>query len=71
MCIIVTTKSAISSTALPNVWWVRFTNSVGTLILNTIEIVDVPGVVRAAPEDIADSKRRLADILDAYWQQAH
>jgi hydrogenase-1 operon protein HyaF len=59
----------ISSTALPNVWWVRFTNSVGTLILNTIEIVDVPGVARAAPEDIADSKRRLADILEAYWKE--
>lgn len=58
----------ISSTTVPNVWWVRFTNSMGTLILNTIEIVDIPGAARAAPEDIYDSRKRLADILSAYWQ---
>jgi len=58
----------VSSTAVPNVWWVRFTNSVGTLILNTIEVIDVPSVARAASEDIFDSRKRLTDILAAYWQ---
>jgi len=57
----------VGSTAVPNVWWVRYYNSVGTLILNSIEIIDVPGVACAAQEDIQDSKERLDDILEPYW----
>ncbi|AWB09039.1 hydrogenase expression/formation protein (plasmid) [Azospirillum humicireducens] len=55
----------VTATATPNVWWVRYYNSVDTLILDTVEIVDVPAVVCAAVEDIADSAERLAEILDA------
>ena len=55
----------VTATATPNVWWVRYYNSVDTLILDTVEIVDVPSVVCAAAEDIADSAERLAEILDA------
>ncbi|MBP2301072.1 hydrogenase expression/formation protein [Azospirillum picis] len=55
----------VTSTATPNVWWVRYYNSVDTLILDTVEITDVPAVVCAAAEDIADSAERLAEILDA------
>ncbi|WP_042694319.1 hydrogenase expression/formation protein [Azospirillum sp. B506] len=55
----------VTATATPNVWWVRYYNSVDTLILDTVEIVDVPAVVCAAAEDIADSADRLAEILDA------
>ncbi|BAI75487.1 hydrogenase-1 operon protein (plasmid) [Azospirillum sp. B510] len=55
----------VTATATANVWWVRYYNSVDTLILDTVEIVDVPAVVCAAAEDIADSAERLAEILDA------
>lgn len=55
----------VTATATPNIWWVRYYNSVDTLILDTVEIVDVPAVVCAAAEDIADSAERLAEILDA------
>lgn len=55
----------VTASATPNVWWVRYFNSVDTLILDTVEIVDVPAVVCAAAEDIADSAERLAEILDA------
>lgn len=55
----------VTATATPNIWWVRYYNSVDTLILDTVEIVDVPEVVCAAAEDIADSAERLAEILDA------
>lgn len=54
------------ATGLQDVWWVRFYNSQDTLILNSIEITPVPDVVRAAPEDIADSRDRLTEILEAY-----
>ncbi len=56
----------IGSTNKNNVWWVKYYNSEDILILNTIEIVDVPGVAIAAPEDIKDSTERLKEILDVY-----
>ncbi|MDQ0348732.1 hydrogenase expression/formation protein [Ancylobacter vacuolatus] len=54
----------IEATALRDVWRVRYFNSSDTLILDTIEIVDVPAVACAAPEDLADSAARLVDILE-------
>ena len=57
----------ITSTAVPDVWWVRYFNSTGKLILNTLEVVDVPLVACAAPEDISASAERLKDILEPYW----
>jgi hydrogenase-1 operon protein HyaF len=60
-------KCQVISTLVPNVWWIRFYNSMGTLILNSLEISAVPDVVAAAPEDLADSADRLSDILAPYW----
>ncbi|MDJ0918016.1 MAG: hydrogenase expression/formation protein [Woeseiaceae bacterium] len=59
-------KCQIISTATPNIWWVRYYNSMGTLILNSLEIVGVPIVVMAAEEDLADSAERLEQILAPY-----
>ncbi len=59
----------VSSTSIPNIWWVRFFNSMNKLILDTIEVVDVPKVACAAREDIADSRQRLSEILEPYWRQ--
>lgn len=56
----------IGSTRKPNVWWVKYYNSEDALILNTVEVVDVPAVACAAPEDLADSAERLAEILEVY-----
>lgn len=61
-------KCQVSSTLIPNVWWVRFYNSMGILILNTLEVVDVPAVIRAAPEDLRDSASRLEGLLTPYWK---
>jgi len=63
-------KCQVISTLSPNVWWVRFYNSMGTLILNSLEIAAVPDVVLAAPEDIADYAIRLTEILAPYWPDA-
>ncbi|MEO1201958.1 MAG: hydrogenase expression/formation protein [Pseudomonadota bacterium] len=59
-------KCQIISTATANVWWVRYYNSMGTPILNSLEVVDVPEVVKAAREDLADSASRLREILAPY-----
>jgi hydrogenase-1 operon protein HyaF len=60
-------KCAVISTQNANVWWVRYFNSMGTLILNTLEVTGVPQVVIAASEDIRDSASRLNEILLPYW----
>jgi hydrogenase-1 operon protein HyaF len=54
----------VTSTGLADVWRVQYFNNMNTLILNTIEVVDVPEVVLAAAEDLADSRERLAELVD-------
>ena len=56
----------ISSTPTRNIWWVQYFNSQDTLILNTLEISDVPAVACASQEDIDDSADRLSEILSIY-----
>ena len=53
----------ITRTAAPNVWWVQYFNSDDALILNTLEVAQIPQVACAAQEDLADSAERLAEIL--------
>ena len=60
-------KCQVISTMTPDVWWVRYYNAMGTLILNTLEVIDVPQVIAAAPEDLDDSASRLKEILAPYW----
>ncbi len=59
----------ISSTEFPGIWWVRYTNSMGTLILNTLETTDIPAVACAAQEDLDDSRRRYHELLEPYWTE--
>ncbi len=56
----------VSSTGTNNVWWVQYYNSQDALILNSIEIINVPEVVCAAQEDIDDSAARLAEVMAIY-----
>ena len=62
-------KCEVISTQAAGIWWVRYYNSMGMLILNTLEVVDVPAVIKAAPEDLADSAERLKQILEPYWPE--
>ncbi len=59
----------IGSTAKNNIWWVKYFNSDDALILNTIEVVEVPEVARAAPEDLRDSAHRLREMLELYRRE--
>lgn len=54
----------ILSTPLPNCWRVVYYNSADTILLNTVEVTVIPDVACAAPEDLADSAERLAEVLD-------
>ena len=53
-------------TAVPHVWAVQYLNGMQTVILDTLEIGDVPACVVAAREDFEDSAERLAEIREAY-----
>jgi len=56
----------VSSTRTRNVWWVQYYNSQDAVVLNSLEITPVPEIILAAPEDIADSAERLAEVLAVY-----
>jgi hydrogenase-1 operon protein HyaF len=53
----------ITNTRWPNCWRVVYYNSFDKVILNTVEVVDLPEVAQAAPEDLRDAHERLADVL--------
>ncbi len=54
----------ISNTRLTNCWRVVYYNSMDKVILNTVEITDMPEAALVAPEDMRDSHERLADVLE-------
>jgi len=58
----------IHATGARNVWSVQFFNAMDTIILDTLEIGDVPVVGCAADEDFRDSAERLHDIEEAYFK---
>lgn len=54
----------ITSTNTEGLWRVQYFNSTDQLILDTLEITDIPLVACAAQEDIADSCVRLKEIRE-------
>ena len=58
----------IVATGARNVWSVQFYNAMDTIILDTLEICDIPSVSIAAEEDFRDSEARLRDIEEAYFK---
>ncbi|KEA65671.1 Hydrogenase maturation factor HoxQ [Marinobacterium lacunae] len=54
----------IGSTAVPAVWRVQYFNSTDQLILDTLEVTDVPQVACAAREDLEDSAERLREMRE-------
>ncbi|MDR2220620.1 MAG: hydrogenase expression/formation protein [Methylobacillus sp.] len=59
----------ITSTGLAHVWWVQYFNSMDQLILNTLEVTDVPEVALAAADDIRHSAERLDEWLTMMREQ--
>jgi hydrogenase-1 operon protein HyaF len=55
----------IASTSRRHVWRVRHLNADDRLILDTVEIVDIPGGGRAFQEDVDDGARRLGELMGA------
>ena len=53
----------ITNCYLPNTWRVVYYNSMDTVILNAVEVTDMPDVACAAPEDLRDSLERLQEVI--------
>ena len=53
----------ITNCRVPHTWRVVYYNSQDAVILNTVEVVGVPEVACAAPEDLADSLERLREVV--------
>jgi hydrogenase-1 operon protein HyaF len=53
----------ISNTLRPNCWRVVYYNSQDIVILNTVEVSELPDVAQAAQEDLDDSHERLVEVL--------
>jgi hydrogenase-1 operon protein HyaF len=54
---------SVTAAAARSIWRVRYFNSMSTLILDTIEVVDFPEAARAGAEDYDDSIERLRELL--------
>ena len=59
----------ITSTRLANVWWVQYFNSMDQILLNTLEVVDIPEVALASKEDYEESEERLREWLAVMREQ--
>lgn len=53
----------ITATALRHLWRVQFFNSQDRLILDTLEVTEMPEVAVAAAEDLEDSRSRFSGVL--------
>lgn len=59
-------QARVQLTACRRVWSVQYLNARDAIVLDTLEIGDVPAAITAAAEDFADSALRLGEILEAY-----
>lgn len=55
----------VEATGQAWVWRVRFFNSMDRLILDTFEVGSMPEVAIAAAEDLADSAKRIIEVMEA------
>ncbi len=53
----------ITNCRVPHTWRVVYYNSQDAVILNSVEVTELPEVACAAPEDLADSEERLTEVL--------
>lgn len=53
----------ITNCCVPSTWRVVYYNSMDTVILNSVEVTDMPDVACAAPEDLSDSLERIGEVL--------
>ncbi|WP_018098939.1 hydrogenase expression/formation protein [Sinorhizobium meliloti] len=58
----------IVATGARKVWSVQFYDVMDTIILDTLEICDIPSIAIAAEEDFQDSRMRLREMEEAHFK---
>ena len=53
----------VALTKRARIWNVQYLNAAGVVVLDTLEVGDVPVALRAMPEDLEDSAVRLEELL--------
>ena len=56
----------ISATTCINTWWIKYFDADDRVILNTLEVIDIPSIASASNRDISFSALRLKNILVFY-----
>lgn len=56
----------INATSAINTWWVKYFDADDRVILNTLEVVDIPSIAKASYQDIALSGLKLKSLLAHY-----
>ncbi len=62
-------ESRAFETRFAGIWWVTHRNEAGETVAELIEICDVPAILHAPIEDIADGAGRLRQALDVPSEQ--
>lgn len=56
-------RTRVELTGHRHIWSVQYLNVMGAVVLDTLEVGDVPGALLAGREDFEDSAERLAELL--------
>ncbi|MEM0909448.1 MAG: hydrogenase expression/formation C-terminal domain-containing protein [Pseudomonadota bacterium] len=66
MCSRVYGNCQISATSCINTWWIKYFDAKDRVLLNTLEVVDIPSITKASNRDIAYSALRIKNTLVFY-----
>lgn len=56
----------INATSCMNTWWIKYFDAYDRVILNTLEVVDIPSIAKASYKDISFSGLKLKSLLAHY-----
>ncbi|ENN88343.1 MULTISPECIES: hydrogenase expression/formation protein [Rhizobium] len=58
----------VTAAGARNVWSVQFYDNMDEIVLDMLQIVDIPSLALATEEDFRDSAARLRDVEEAYFK---
>lgn len=58
----------VAAAGARNVWSVQFYDNMGKIVVDMLQIVDIPAVAIATEEDFRDSAAHLRDVEEAYFK---
>lgn len=56
-------ESRITETAFPGIWWIEHRDEHGEITAKSIEVANIPGILKSQHDDVADACRRLGSLV--------